>query len=139
VKILIVFIGILIMFTEFTVFQSDMNRYIRTREYVGMIAKECAETVWDKGYPGSAETDVEALVSGANKYMDGWATEPITCEIELIDPDTRGCKSRITGEEYDSVTAIVKLSSHVNDFFRSPFLSVTTIEQVSVYPVESLV
>ena len=143
-KVLIVSIGILLMFTEFMVFQSDMNRYVRTRDYIAQIAWDCVDGMNDQFLRDSANEEgrlfdetlmneeLALLAERLNTQLKNRLTESVDIELELIDEDNKGLKSRITGRIVGHPAVIIRIYAKTKDFFRLPVLSVTQIEKTIV-------
>ncbi|MDR1136314.1 MAG: hypothetical protein LBL49_09095 [Clostridiales Family XIII bacterium] len=144
-KVLIVFLGLLTLFSSTVFYQSDMGRYTRGLVFMKTLAEECAA--------GAAlYFDEEAYADGRLVFNKGEGTE----YIEYILADTKLPYELKTGEKpsyevlfYDddsgygqmiygfgavhSPSVLVKLSVHIDDVFRLPFLSVTSIERQAMY------
>ena len=144
-KVLIVSIGILLLFTEFMVFQSDMNRYIRTRDYITQAAWDCVDSM-NNHIQLDSESEAGRLSDEAliNEELALWAetlntrlrdtlTEPVEIDLELVDDSKIGLKSQITGQIFKHPAVIVRMYAKTKEFFRLPVLTVTHIEKTVVF------
>jgi hypothetical protein len=142
-KVLIVFLGLLLICCGFVFYQSDMGRYVRAQTALKALAEECAAGAAlyfdDEAYAlgkmifdeGEGRKYIEhALESAVLPEVD--PTGGILCESDFYD-DRGAYGQEIDGATVRCPSVVVRLSVSTEDLFRLPFLSVTKLERRAMY------
>ncbi|MDD2215978.1 MAG: hypothetical protein PHE41_05355 [Eubacteriales bacterium] len=131
-KVLIVFIGLLIVNVTFVIYQGDLGRYIHLQTFLKAAAEECAA--------GAAlYYDEEAYSHGtmiinqkeAIRYTD-YIVEKATRILDLEEGENLSYEMEIDNWER-SPTVAVTLQLTTRDLFRLPFLKVEQVVRSAKY------
>ncbi|MDR1571627.1 MAG: hypothetical protein LBS32_03795 [Clostridiales Family XIII bacterium] len=144
-KQLIVFTGLLLVFSGFVFYQGDMGRYARAQTSLKALAEECAagaalyydEAEYSLGRmvfnQGEGRRYIDRALEAASLSQDIGARSPIACEVSFFDDDTgygpAGGAYALPGRP----SVLVRLSVETEDIFRLPFLSVTRVAREAMY------
>ncbi|MDR2132373.1 MAG: hypothetical protein LBP30_03395 [Clostridiales Family XIII bacterium] len=145
-KILIVFMGMLLICAAFVFYQNDMGRYARAQTALKALAEECAagaalyfdETAYAEGRTVFNETEGRAYISHmlANSRVpapDVGAAGLIAASVSFY--DDRGAYG-VSAGPYGVIrhpSVVVRLRVATEDIFRLPFLTVTALEREAMY------
>jgi hypothetical protein len=145
-KVLIVFLGMLLICTAFMFYQNDVGRYMRAQTALKALAEECAAgaalyfdaDAYALGRMLFNEDEARAyiahmLAASGVPAPDAEAQGPITATVTFCDDRAPygGSAGGFAAVRHPSV--IVKLRVATADLFRLPFLTVTALEREAMY------
>jgi hypothetical protein len=142
-KVLIVFLGLLLICCGFVIYQSDMGRYVRAQTALKALAEECAagaalyfdEEAYALGRMIFNETEGREYIRRTLESAVLPDVDPVgvvSCESAFYD-DRSGYGQMIGGVRVRCPSVAVALSLPTEDVFRLPFLSVTKLERRAMY------
>ena len=123
-KIYIIFVAFLLIFSMLLCYVEDMNDYVRLQVDLKALAEDCAcagaLTVNKKGVikEKTARKYAQTVISESNMFKDG----SISIEKSSVTKDGRGYS--------------IELVYECGELFRLPFLSVTSVRRASEYAWE---
>lgn len=141
-KILIVFLGLLMVQAGFLVYHGDMGRYVRCQTELKALAEECAagaalyfdREAYAKGRFVFVEQEGHRYVSfqmaQAKQRMSFPSSSLFTYEMTFQD-DKHGYETRPDGKSYPAVTVI--LTADTGGLFTLPFFDVRQVARATKY------
>jgi len=144
-KVLIVFLGLLMINVSFLSYHSDMDRFEKMQITLKAAAEEAAagaalcqeEEQYGKGLLVIDEKGAEDYISFVAKDVEHKLPKvmeaKVDYEMEIYDDEKgyRGMEERGIEEEFPAVW--VRLTVHSRDLFRLPFLERTVTKRSAVY------
>lgn len=144
-KVLIVFLGLLMIHISFLSYHSDMDRFEKMQTALKAAAEEAAagaalcqeEEQYGKGLLVIDKKEAEHYVSFVAKDIETKLPQTMEArvdyEMEIYDDETgyQGIKRRGIEEEFPAVW--VRLTVKSRDLFRLPFLEKTVTKRSAVY------
>lgn len=150
-KVLIVFLGLLVINVSFLTYQGDMGRYVRCQIFLKAVAEECAAGA-SLYYDHAAYSEgklifsyeegqkyIEYIIEESRSKMplpeDSIMTYDVSFQDDYLGYDnsqTVGLSDESAGEEgIPSVTVVI--TALTDDLFRLPFLEVTEVKRAARY------
>ena len=147
-KTFIVFLALLLVFTSFLCYTSDMDRYVKLQNHLKALAEDCAcgctlfadENEYSEGRlvidENSACRYTDFLIREAVRNMPPLADGKVSADITIYD-DAKGYEGAAAqGFRSGLPGAVVTLVYTGPDMFRLPFLKVTKVTRTAVYQWE---
>ena len=144
-KTFIVFLALLIVFTSFLSYTSDLDRYVKLQNHLKALAEECAlgsslfadEDEYSEGRlvidEISAQEYTGFLTREAVLIMPPLEKGSLSAEVKIYD-DAKGYEG---AAEYGFISGlpgvVVTLTYTGPDMFRLPFLEITEVTRTAVY------
>ncbi|MDD2216394.1 MAG: hypothetical protein PHR60_06810 [Eubacteriales bacterium] len=131
-KVLIVFIGLLIVNVTFVIYQGDLGRYIHLQTFLKAAAEECAAGAalyYDEEAYGHGTMIINR--GEAIRYTD-YIVEKATRILDLEEGENLSYEMEIDNLE-KSPTVAVTLQLTTRDLFRLPFLKVEQVARSAKY------
>jgi len=140
-KVIIVFLGLLIVNVTFLTYQGDIGRYVHGQTILKATAEECAagaallleeeafsqgQIVFDKV---AAQEHADGHLAYVMKGFDGGETAYYECALSFED-DECGYEANNV-DQIPAVTATIKVKT--GDLFRLPFFTVTDVVRKAKY------
>ena len=148
-KTFIVFLALMLVFTAFLSYTSDMGRYVQLQNHLKALAEDCAcgcslfadEDEYSEGRlvidEDSAQRYASFITREAVQSMPPLAKGHVSASVMIYD-DAKGYDG---SEAYGFVSGlpgtVVTLTYTGPDMFRLPFLTVTDITRTAVYQWEN--
>ena len=144
-KVLIVFLGLLLINVSFLSYHSDMDRYITLQTNLKAAAEEAAagaslcqdEEQYGKGClvidPSGAEEYVAFVAKDMERRLPGFMEAQVEYEMKIFDDvkGYEGIENYGVDEAYPAVW--VRLTVNSKDLFRLPFLEKSQTKRSAVY------
>lgn len=131
-KVLIVFIGLLIVNVTFVIYQGDLGRYIHLQTFIKAAAEECAAGA-ALYYDEEAYSHGNMIINQneAIRYTD-FIVEKATRILDLKEGENLSYEMEIDNSER-SPTVAITLQLTTRDLFRLPFLKVEQVVRSAKY------
>lgn len=147
-KTFIVFLALILVFTSFLCYTSDLDRYVKLQNHLKALAEDCAcgsslfadENEYSEGRlvidESSALRYTDFLTREAVRNMPPLADGHISAKVTIYD-DAKGYEGAAAyGFKSGLPGAVVTLTYSGHDMFRLPFLKVTQVTRTAVYQWE---
>ena len=144
-KILIVFLGLLLINISFLSYHSDLDRFEKMQVTLKAAAEEAAagaalcqdEAQYGKGFlvidRQGAEEYVEFVAGDVERRLPSSMEAQVDYEMEIFD-DEKGYDGIETHGGMEAYPAVwVRLTVHSRDLFRLPFLEKTVTKRSAIY------
>lgn len=144
-KILIVFLGLLLINISFLSYHSDLDRFEKMQVTLKAAAEEAAagaalcqdEAQYGKGFlvidRRGAEEYVEFVAGDVERRLPSSMEAQVDYEMEIFD-DEKGYDGIETHGGMEAYPAVwVRLTVHSRDLFRLPFLEKTVTKRSAIY------
>ena len=144
-KVLIVFLGLLMINVSFLSYHSDMDRFEKMQITLKAAAEEAAagaalcqeETQYGKGFLVIDEKGAEEYVSFVAKDVERKLPQSMEAkvdyEMEIYDDEKGYSRMEQHGIEEEVPAVWVRLTAHSKDLFRLPFLEKKVTRRSAVY------
>lgn len=147
-KAFIIFLALMILFTSFLSYTSDLERYVKLQNHLKALAEDCAcgsslfadENEYAEGRlvidEKSALNYTDFLTREAVLNMPPLAEGSINAEVKIYD-DAKGYDgAAVYGFKSGLPGTVVTLTYTGPDMFRLPFLTLTEVTRTAVYQWE---
>ena len=144
-KVLIVFLGLLLINVSFLAYQSDMDRYVKLQTNLKAAAEDAAagaslcqdEAEYGKGYlvidNFEAEEYVSFVAEDVKRKLPDYLEADVQYEMKIFD-DSKGYEgAELYGLEKMLPAVWVRFTINSKDIFRLPFLEKTETHRSAVY------
>ena len=144
-KVLIVFLGLLLINISFLAYQSDMDRYVKLQTNLKAAAEDAAagaslcqdEEAYGKGYlvidDAKAEEYVSFVAEDMKRRLPEYMGAEVRYEMKIFD-DSKGYEGAELYDLEKMLPAVwVRFTINSKDIFRLPFLEKTETNRSAVY------